>query len=247
MASKLGTETSLTRAQPLVHWAFFLSHPRNVLSWGQTPVYQRLHQLANTRSSDPLYTILTSNVDHLFHQSGFDVDRIHTPQGSYAIFQCLTPCHPDAFFNAQPWFERAAPHIQPQTMRLPEELAAELIPRCQRCGGEVFLNVRGGDWFLESPQRGQRERYEAQVAEQVERARERGGKVLLLEVGAGFNTPSVVRWPGEELCRKSGGVVRLVRVNLAHPEVPVDLKEAGWAEGVRMGGLDFVTTVLEGK
>lgn len=131
-------------------------------------------------------------------------------------------------------------------MRIPPSLASTLIPSCPNCGGEVFLNVRGGDWFLETPQAGQRIRYHAQISAQLEAARSAAGrKVLLLELGAGFNTPSVVRWPGEELCQKSGGDLRMVRVNLAHPEVPEELKEKGWAEGVRMGALDFLQSVLE--
>ncbi|ORY49297.1 hypothetical protein BCR35DRAFT_336095 [Leucosporidium creatinivorum] len=191
------------------------------------------------------YTILTSNADQLFLQSSFSAERIHNPQGSYSHFQCLKPCSPTSFFPSAPYFHAAAPHLSPTNMRIPPSLASELIPSCPNCGGEVFLNVRGGDWFLETPQAGQRARYAAQITEQLDAARSKGRKVLLLELGAGFNTPSVVRWPGEELCRSSEGLMRMVRVNLAHPEVPGELKEKGWAEGVRMGALDFLQSVLE--
>lgn len=227
--------------QPLIQWAYILGHGAAVTSWGPTPVYTRLHALAASKSS---YTILTSNADTLFAQSGgFDPSRIYTPQGSYAHFQCLRPCSPDSFFPSAPWIERALTVFDKATMRIPPDRAGELIPRCERCGGEVFYNVRGGNWFLETPQAGQRERYEAQVKEMVGRARERGKKVVVLELGVGFNTPSVVRWPSERLVEdddEDGEVVRLIRVNQQTAEVPLELAGTGRAVGLKMGAMEFL-------
>ncbi|WP_338687054.1 NAD-dependent protein deacetylase of SIR2 family [Streptomyces acidiscabies] len=46
--------------------------------------------------------------------------------------------------------------------------------------------------------------------------------LLALELGAGFNTPGVIRHPLENLVRHTPGA-RLVRINPNHPEVPADL------------------------
>ena len=50
----------------------------------------------------------------------------------------------------------------------------------------------------------------------------------MLEIGAGFNTPGVIRWPVENLVRHTPGA-RLVRVNPASPEGPADLGDRALA------------------
>ncbi|KAM0751771.1 A1pp-domain-containing protein [Meredithblackwellia eburnea MCA 4105] len=222
---------------PLIQWAFILAHGTTVLNWGSTPIYQTLLAFAESKSQ---YTVMTSNADQLFYQNTFDPERIFTPQGTYSNFQCLKPCTRTSFFSALPWFEKAKAVFDGSVMRLPED-QPELIPKCEKCGGPVFLNVRGGNWFLETPQMGQRERYEKQVREMVEAAEAKGKTVLLLELGAGFNTPSVIRYPSEHLVRRYKGTVKLVRINLSHPEVPGNLKED--AAGLKIGAVDFFDSV----
>lgn len=181
---------------------------------------------------------MTSNADGLFVQSGFDPTRVYTPQGTYARFQCLTPCTPDSNFDAAPHVAAAMPHLDLHDPRIPENMQ-DLIPRCERCGGRVFLNVRGGDWFLDGPYVAAGERYDAVVAEMLANAQETGGTVLVLELGAGFNTPSVIRYPSESLAQHPA--VRLVRVNAAYPEVP-PLENA---VGMRTGSAAFLHALLK--
>ncbi len=59
---------------------------------------------------------------------------------------------------------------------------------CPNCGGPVFLNVRGGDWFVESDRNleGQKN-YELFL----ERIRDSKEPLVVLSIGAGYNTPSV--------------------------------------------------------
>lgn len=46
-----------------------------------------------------------------------------------------------------------------------------------------------------------------------------GGRLLLLELGVGFNTPGIIRYPFEHLTEKSPAV-RLARINLTQAAVP---------------------------
>lgn len=211
------------------------AHAHRVLTWGQTPVYTDLLQLA-TDLGVP-YTVMTSNADCLFAQAGFDPQRIFTPQGSYARFQCLAACAPDAYFDSAPWVQRALPHLDLADPRVPED-KRELIPACARCGGDVFFNVRGGDWFLEAPHREAEARYTAHVEGMLRSAEEQGKTVVVLELGSGFNTPSVVRYPSEMLAQRGA---RLLRVNREHPEVHAQVP----ARGYRMGAAEFLRSVLE--
>lgn len=248
--------------QPLVKWAFLLLHGYRVQTWSSprpTSLYASLLRFASFRPNG--YAVRSSNADGLFLSSGFDADRVWAPQGTYDTFQCLSPScaaqHPSREARTWPSFAtcaRAAEVLDRDEMRIPPERANELIPRCPSCGGQdVFFNVRGGDWFVERPA-GEARRHQQQVDDLVSRAREKGGHVLLLELGAGFNTPSVVRWPSEELVERhggEGGAVKLVRVNLKHPEVGFEVE---WPElalgedagekrdvaGLKLGAGDFV-------
>jgi O-acetyl-ADP-ribose deacetylase (regulator of RNase III)/NAD-dependent SIR2 family protein deacetylase len=150
----------------LTQWGFIFAHAHTIFNWGPTAVYADLLALAESKRS---YAVLTSNADGLFVQSGFDTARVHTPQGSYARFQCLKPCTPESYFDSAPWVAAAVPHLDLRDPRIPEG-REDLIPKCERCGGEVFLNVRGGDWFLETPHEAGRRRYEAALEAMMDSA-----------------------------------------------------------------------------
>lgn len=161
--------------------------------------------------------VLTSNADDLFERTGFDPDRIWTRQGSYSRLQCLgkghRPCSQESTWASGPWVRRAVPAVDLATERLEDPA---LLPRCPRCGGQAMMNVRGGDWFIEAPYEPQGERF-AQWLGQA-----RAGRLLVLDVGTGFNTPVVIRWPAEQITRHHPDAF-LVRVNLGHPQVPREL------------------------
>ena len=80
------------------------------------------------------------------------------------------------------------------------------------------MNVRGGDWFIETPYEPQEQRFQAWLAGA------QGGKLLVLDVGTGFNTPSAVRWPAEQIAHHHPDG-HLVRVNRDHPEVAKELRD----------------------
>jgi len=215
-------------------------HAHTILNWGLTPVYEALHKLVHAKD----YFVVTSNADNLFSQSGFDPVRIHTPQGTYALLQCMQPCSPDSYFPIQPFIDRALPHLDRDTMRFPDDVFEEVRPRCPRCGStDVFLNVRAAEWFLESPQAAARAAYEGFVARCVEDGR----RLVLLELGCGFNTPSVIRWPGERMAAAGGGKVTLLRVNggARDATVPGELVRQGTGFGLNMGAAESLEALEE--
>ncbi len=177
--------------------------------------------------------VLTSNADDLFARSGFAADRVWTRQGSYARLQCLAPCADDATWLCEDWVRAAVPAVDLPTEELTDP---SLIPHCPRCGGPAMLNVRGGDWFVERP-------YQAQGQAFAEWwAQAQSGRLLVLDVGSGFNTPSVVRWPAEQLAaRHPQG--RLLRVNRHHPQVPAQL--GARAVGVAASGAELWPQLLQ--
>lgn len=198
-------------SSPAAQWGHIARHLEE-LRFSPPPdasPYERLRDL--TRGKDRF--VLTSNADDLFERTGFDAQRIWTRQGSYSRLQCLAACRDSSTWLSEPWVRAAAPKVDLRTEELTD---AALVPRCPSCGGEAMMNVRGGDWFIESPYEPQGERF----AEWLKGAQR--GRLLVLDVGTGFNTPAVIRWPAERIVARHRDA-HLVRVNKHHPDVPVEL------------------------
>lgn len=182
-------------------------------------------------TADKSRFVLTSNADDLFARSGFDPAAIWTRQGSYRFLQCMGPCSDDVW-SAEAWMRAALPKIDWRA----EELAdASLFPRCPRCGRDAFMNVRGGDWFVDAPYAEEAARF-ASWLRRAERDR-----LLVLDVGTGFNTPSVIRWPAEHIVANAAHAT-LVRVNVHHAFVPASL--GARAIGVAASGAEVWRAVL---
>eukprot|EP00756_Hemistasia_phaeocysticola_P051846 Hpha_TRINITY_DN27023_c0_g1::TRINITY_DN27023_c0_g1_i1::g.33174::m.33174 len=171
------------------------------------------------------YFVHTSNVDGHFLRAGFDPLRLYRPQGDWERYQCLRRCRDDAIWDTKPLLDAKLPLLNRSSTSLPKGE----VPRCKHCGGPVFGNVRGGDWFIHAPyaQEAVRER------QWLEKHLKAGTRLAVLEVGAGFNTPTVTRWPGESVAREGGAGAALVRLNPTDAEVPTDLPAAvglglGW-------------------
>jgi NAD-dependent SIR2 family protein deacetylase len=192
------------------------------------PVYFRLLDLVKDKD----YFVITSNVDEMFIRNGFDAKKIFTPQGVYSRMQCLTPCWRETW-SSQPIIERILPEVDPETHTITDP---DVIPYCPNCGGPVFFNIRGGDWFIEDPYQDQ----QAQWAEWVQSTVD--GQLLVFEVGAGVKHPSDIRWPMEQIVY-SHPSANLIRVNLQWPEVPKEIAEKSVL--FPNGAMETITTMWE--
>jgi NAD-dependent SIR2 family protein deacetylase len=212
-------------------WGFWSVHVDQVrFGDGRSPVYEGLRRLVGGKD----HFVLTSNVDAMFVRNGFDPDRIWSIQGDYAFMQCLRPCS-TAVWPSAPVLQRALAAIDPATQEVAD---ARCIPRCIRCGGDVFMNVRGGHWFVEEPYQQQLGRWRQWISETSSE------RLLLLEIGSGSNTPGVIRWPMERMAMRVGSA-RLVRINLHDARVPRELGER--ALSVPSGAREVIEAVADSR
>ncbi len=203
-------------------WGFWAVHAEDVrFSPEPSPLYERLHGIVDGRD----YFVMTSNVDRLFPRNGFDEDRLYTPQGDYGLYQCLTPCTRQVW-PSEPIIRKALDHYDPTTGKVDPEA----IPSCPNCGGEVFLNVNADGWYINDHFLPGLDR----LNDWLVQTREVGDTLVVVEIGAGFNTPSVIRWPGERVTRVVPNA-RFIRINRDHPEVPDDLADRALAIAVDAG------------
>ena len=143
------------------------------------PVYESLLGLLQGKD----YFVITTNVDHCFQKAGFDKKRLFYTQGDYGLFQCSDPCCQETWDNETVIREMVD---RQKDMRVP----TELLPICPHCGKPLTMNLRSDDKFVEDEGwHAAAERYESFL-----RTR-KGQKILYLELGVGYNTPVIIKYP----------------------------------------------------
>ena len=101
------------------------------------------------------------------------------------MFQCFSRCH-DGVWDGKPLVAAMLPHVN-EASQLIEDRST--LPACPRCGGPVFMNVRGGHWFIEAPYVDQSKAFNHWLNTLGDK------RLAVLEIGAGYNTPGVIRQP----------------------------------------------------
>ena len=143
------------------------------------PVYETLLNLVNGRE----YFVLTTNVDHQFQMAGFEKTRLFYTQGDYGLWQCSKPCCQKTWDNEEPVRRMVE---EQKDMRIP----SELIPHCPVCGRPMAMNLRSDSTFVEDEGWHQAaRRYEKFLQTYTHK------KILFLELGVGYNTPSIIKYP----------------------------------------------------
>lgn len=162
------------------HWAYWSRYIyMNRYMDAPKPVYDEL--LALVKDKD--YFVLTTNVDHCFQKAGFDRKRLFYTQGDYGLFQCSQPCCQQTWDNETVIRQMVE---QQKDMRVP----SELVPHCPNCGKPMSMNLRSDDTFVQD------EGWYAAAERYSEFARRHQGmKTLYLELGVGYNTPGIIKYP----------------------------------------------------
>lgn len=183
-------------------WGYFSRHIKmNRFDFEVTKPYKDLLELVKNKE----HFVLTTNADALFEKAGFDTSRIFATQGDYTKFQCALACSDTLYDNKQMVFDMVE---QQQDCRIP----LELLPICPNCGGELVPHLRINGYFVENDDwHAASKRYRNFVRNSAHK------KLVLLELGVGFNTPSIIRWPFEQLSAKYAKS-SFIRVNMDNVE-----------------------------
>ena len=189
-------------------WAFFAKMIKlNRYNEKPLKLYQELYEIVKNKE----YFVLSTNVDGQFYNSGFDKDKVFEVQGDYEYLQCKNACHNKLYNNrdlVEKWLQNTKDC----------EIPSNLIMKCPVCGGNMDMNLRKDanfvqdeNWYIQS------EKYEDFLS------RSKGKNVVLLEIGVGFNTPGIIRFPFEQMTANNVKTT-LIRINKDYPNPMLEIE-----------------------
>ena len=182
-------------------WAFFAKMIK-LNRYNETPLklYQELYEIVKNKE----YFVLSTNVDGQFYNSGFDRKKVFEIQGDYSYLQCENACHNKLYNNkelVEKWIHNT------KNCKIP----SNLIMKCPVCGGNMDMNLRKDANFVQdSNWYNMSQKYERFLA------KTKNKNVILLEIGVGFNTPGIIRFPFEQMTANNVKTT-LIRINKDYP------------------------------
>ncbi len=198
-----------TFESPEEYWAYWSRYIFvNRFECTENGVYKRLLKLVENKE----YFVLTTNVDHLFKKSGFNKNRLFYTQGDYGLFQCSEPCHTATYDNEKIIRQMVAVqknmHIQ-----------SERIPVRPECGKPMTMNLRTDDRFVQDEGWHSASKQYGNFIE-----KHRSENILFLELGVGYNTPGIIKFPFWKITAKNPEAFYIC-VNFGEVYVPDEIKK----------------------
>lgn len=185
-------------------WGYWSKHSyMNRIAPPALPLYQKLFDLVKDKD----YFILTTNVDAQFKKAGFEKRKIFATQGDYGKIQCARGCH-------QKTYDAIALFQSMNNARYDCKIPSELVPKCPVCGGPMVMHLRCDHYFVEDEKwHDAANRYGEYLGNTLNE------NTVLIELGVGFNTPTIIRFPFEKMMREHDNL-QMIRLNIDEAVVP---------------------------
>lgn len=208
---------------PEEKWAYWSRHVMaNRYDQPSRKVYETLYRLLDGRH----YFVVTTNVDHAFLLHNFNPHRFFAMQGDYGLWQCSVPCRQETWSNEDAVRDMVASQRD-------RSIPSNLIPVCPYCGAEAMMHLRIDHRFVHTEEwHAAARRYEDFLTSHAH------DQVLFLEIGVGWNTPSLIKYP---FWRATLENPRATYMSLNH-EVPIPAEIA--ERSIAMSG-DIAATLCD--
>ena len=192
-------------SKPEQQWGFYA---RYIKFMEEAPVGQPYLDLQEILR-DKEYFILTTNCDIQIPKI-FPKNKICQFQGDFRYFQCSQPCH-DELYESGKMVQNMLNHVTHL------EVPSELIPRCPECGWKMVPWVQDNTFLQGHEWKETYQRYEDFVKKYQNK------KLLLLELGVGEMTPSIIKIPFWDMTVRFPNAY-LVTINLSKSNAPEHLR-----------------------
>lgn len=132
--------------------------------------------------------------------AGFDKTRLFYTQGDYGLFQCSVPCHNKTYDNQELIIKMVKSQ---KDCKIP----SALVPKCPVCGKDMEMNLRADDRFVQDDGWYEHAKLYHDFLDKAE-----GKNLVLIEIGVGFNTPAIIKYPFERMTYQNKNTT-LIRIN----------------------------------
>lgn len=161
------------------------------------------------------YYVVTTVTDGAIYDTGFETGRIVAPCGNIHWRQCSAACTKDI------WEEGEAP----------DDI-------CPHCKAPMTGNTIEAETYIEE---GYLPRWEAYKKWQTGTLNR---KLVILELGEGFSTPTVIRWPFEKIAFFNQKSV-FYRIHESFYQMPKEIE--GRAVGIQSNSAAFIRSLVSNK
>lgn len=183
-------------------WAYWAKHISiNRYETPATKLYADLLALVQTKG----HFVITTNVDGQFEKANIDKNKLFEVQGNYAFLQCAVGCHDKLYYNESLVREMLA---NIDDCKIP----SSLVPKCPKCGHEMDVNLRKDNYFVQDENWHRSETNYNNFITSINTE-----PVVFLELGVGYNTPGIIRYPFEGFVYRNPSAT-LIRINKDNPE-----------------------------
>ena len=189
-------------------WSYWAKHINYLYNVPTTEVYKDLYEIVKNKP----YFVVTTNVDGQFLKAGFDRNHVFEVQGTLAKMQCSRACH-DALYDDL--------ELVSKMFKADKDccIPTKYVPICPRCGEAMDVNLRKDEFFVEDQHwHDLQHRYLEFVCRYQDK------KLLLIELGVGFNTPGIIRFLFEKMTRRHEDTT-LIRVNKEYPDLALNIQD----------------------
>lgn len=212
-------QPSIFTSYPEKAWGFY-GHRLNMY---KKTIPHEGYQMLLDYVKDKDYFIFTSNVDGQFQKAGFDNEKITEAHGNIHYLQC-TGCSRE-IFNEYPLEIEVDAQMQTSSYPLCEECGSVLRPNILMFNDHDFNRSRVHD-------------QQGRMFQFIDKIKVK--KIVIIEVGAGTDVPSVRSF--SETIRQLPNSF-LYRINLDEYEIPDEEDDDGMS--IPLGALDGIKKVLD--
>lgn len=189
-------------------WSYWAKHINHIYNANVKTGYKNLYNLVKNKN----YFVITTNVDGQFLKAGFSQDKVFEIQGSLAKIQCSVGCHNKLYDDLE---------MVDKMLKADKDckIPSDLVPICPRCGEAMEVNLRKDAFFVEDANwQNLNKNYEDFINANKDK------KLLLIELGVGFNTPGIIRFPFEKMVYDFE-TITLIRINDKYQDLAFELKD----------------------
>jgi NAD-dependent SIR2 family protein deacetylase len=222
--SKLQSEKDLHSSEWMLEFIknYHIRYEMNTEQLDIAKSYQKVLDLV--RSKD--YYVNSMNSDSLLEKVGFIKERIVYPCGNKSKLQCIDNCSNEVWDGLDIEEEIVKQIFDGQIK--PNDIQK---PVCPKCGKLVQHNLLSNPKYSEEGYLSDWKRYLDWTASTLNK------KLCVVELGVGFQYPTVIRWPFEKIAFINHKA-NFVRINEKFEQVSEELADKSWA--VKENSIQFL-------